>query len=156
MEKSQDADDAPRLTEIRRRRLGLRRAMTDTEEAASAPLVGRPDEWGSRLVPAVDGLRDAWRVHVSGTEGPSGLWEQIRNDAPRLDGNLRRLRRDHEQLSLQIDALCHDLADAEGDAARLIDARERVIAVLGQLARHRQRGADLIYEAYQHDIGGAG
>ena len=26
--------------------------------------------------------------------------------------------------------------------------------LLGQLTRHRQRGADLIYEAYQVDIGG--
>jgi hypothetical protein len=154
MEMSEDAADAPRLNEVRRRRVGLRRTMTRVEEATSAALLGRPDEWGTRLVPAIAELQDAWALHVSGTEGPGGLWEQIRNDAPRLDGMLRRLRREHEQLADEIAALRRTVHDADGDGTRLSDARERVTAVLAQLARHRQRGADLIYEAYQHDIGG--
>jgi hypothetical protein len=32
--------------------------------------------------------------------------------------------------------------------------RELAIALLAKLSRHRQRGADLVYEAYQTDIGG--
>jgi hypothetical protein len=36
-----------------------------------------------------------------------------------------------------------------------VDAvRERGTRLLGHLVRHRQRGADLIFEAYQTDIGG--
>ena len=34
--------------------------------------------------------------------------------------------------------------------------RDRLLALLGTLARHRQRGADLVYEAYAVDIGGTG
>ena len=32
--------------------------------------------------------------------------------------------------------------------------REHGTTVLGRIVRHRQRGADLIYEAYATDIGG--
>jgi hypothetical protein len=32
--------------------------------------------------------------------------------------------------------------------------RDLGTTLLGHLARHRQRGADLVYEAYQADIGG--
>jgi hypothetical protein len=32
--------------------------------------------------------------------------------------------------------------------------RKQGTNLLGRLVRHRQRGADLIYEAYQTDIGG--
>jgi hypothetical protein len=155
MEMSEDVDDAARLGEVRRRRVGLRRTMTRVEEATSAALLGRPDEWGTRLAPAIAELQEAWTLHVSGTEGPGGLWEQIRDDAPRLDGRLRRLRREHEQLVEEIVRLRRMVHDADGDGPRLSEARERVTAVLAQLTRHRQRGADLIYEAYQHDIGGA-
>jgi hypothetical protein len=34
--------------------------------------------------------------------------------------------------------------------------RDRLRVLLGMLARHRQRGADLVYEAYDVDIGDAG
>jgi hypothetical protein len=34
--------------------------------------------------------------------------------------------------------------------------REEVTTLMGQLVRHRQKGADLVYEAYDVDLGGSG
>jgi hypothetical protein len=34
------------------------------------------------------------------------------------------------------------------------DVREAATALLGRLVRHRQRGSDLVFEAYEFDIGG--
>jgi seryl-tRNA synthetase len=130
--------------------------MTGLEVATSAALGGRAPEWRAQLQPRVDDLREAWAAHVSGTEGPGGLWEQIRTDAPRLDGNLRRLRREHEALAAEVEALSKELSNAGDDEARLTRVRERVTALLIELVRHRQRGADLIYEAYERDVGGHG
>ena len=144
------------LKEIGKRRAGLRRTMTEVEEAASAALAGRPRDWCVKLSPHIDDLREAWASHVSGTEGSGGLWEQIRTDAPRLNGALHRLGREHEHLTSEVEALRQDLADAGDDEAHLANARERVTALLVQLTRHRQRGADLIYEAYERDVGGNG
>jgi hypothetical protein len=151
------AENEPvQLAEVRQRRAGLRRTMTEVEEAASAALAGRPREWQAQMLPRIDDLREAWTAHVSGTEGPGGLWEQVRTDAPRLDGQLRRMGREHETLGADIDALRRDLSDAGDEESRLVDVRERATAILARLTRHRQRGADLIYEAFERDVGGRG
>jgi hypothetical protein len=142
------------LEQVRHRRAGLRRTMTEVEVATAAALDGRAEPWRVRVLTCLDDLREAWVAHVNGTEGPGGLWEQIREDAPRLDGKLRGLRREHEALSGEIDGLRKDLAEAADDESGLADLRERSSALLLHLARHRQRGADLIYEAYQRDVGG--
>ena len=34
--------------------------------------------------------------------------------------------------------------------------REEVTTLMGQLVRHRQKGTDLVYEAYDVDLGGSG
>ena len=44
------------------------------------------------------------------------------------------------------------LESADAVAAR----REAATELVGRIVRHRQRGADLIYEAYEVDIGGQG
>ncbi len=41
------------------------------------------------------------------------------------------------------------------DDARSVDeTRDEIQRVLGRLVKHRQRGADLVWEAYNRDIGG--
>ncbi|HEX4017439.1 MAG TPA: hypothetical protein VHX15_11955 [Frankiaceae bacterium] len=148
--------ESPQLQVVRHRRAGLRRTMTEVEEAAAAALAGRPDEWRANLTPHLESLQMAWASHVRGTEGPDGLWEQIRTDAPRLQGKLRRLGSAHEALGAEIATLRQTLTDACDDESRLSNVRERVTALLLQLTRHRQHGADLIYEAYDRDVGGNG
>jgi len=51
--------------------------------------------------------------------------------------------------------------DRLGERAKYAQWREDIEAVralgtdvVADISRHRQRGADLIYEAYEHDIGG--
>jgi hypothetical protein len=43
-----------------------------------------------------------------------------------------------------------------GDAWPLHQARDEIQRLLGLIMRHRQRGADLVWEAYGVDIGTAG
>ena len=156
MQGSDNLGEPAQLQEVGQRRAGLRRTMAEVEEATSAALAGRSQEWSAGLLPHVDDLQQAWTLHVSGTEGPGGLWEQIRTDAPRLDGELHRLGREHAALTTEVELLRQDLINAGEDESRLAGVRERTNALLVQLARHRQRGADLIYDAYQHDVGGRG
>jgi hypothetical protein len=156
MQQTTTAAETRSLDEVRRRRVGLRRAMTAIEIATSSALTGRPGAWRAQLLPCIDGLREAWASHVDGTEGPDGLWEQLRADAPRLDGHLRLLRREHVAVAAELETLHQHLTDADENEAQLAAVREQVVAMLNRLARHRQRGADLIYEAYQHDVGGMG
>jgi hypothetical protein len=156
MQVSESITEPAQLQEVRRRRTDLRYAMAEVQEAASAALAGRPAEWGATLLPHVEELNEAWASHVSGTEGPGGLWDEIRSDAPRLDNELKRLGREHESLSAASQELTGELVAAGDDESKLARVREQANALVAQFTRHRQRGADLIYEAYEHDLGGHG
>ncbi len=156
MPKTETVAASAQLKEVAERRAGLRATMAEVEKATSAALVGRPGDWSTALAPHIDDLRTAWAAHISGTEGPGGLWEQIRTDAPRLQGSLRRLGGEHAALTSELAVLRQSLGDAGDNESQLADVREQTTALLAQLSRHRQRGADLIYEAYEHDLGGNG
>jgi hypothetical protein len=49
-----------------------------------------------------------------------------------------------------------DVVELERIAEEAGAVRDDAMSLLTAVARHRQRGADLIYEAYQVDVGGTG
>ena len=72
-------------------------------EQISADVDARPDAWLVAVGVALESLADAWNEHVSFTEGPGGLFEELLDEssvevAPEVD----RLRRDHEVLIAHI------------------------------------------------------
>jgi hypothetical protein len=122
------------------------------EVALAGPLTGRLDEWAHQVAPALTRVREAFAAHISITEGRGGLFDQIRGAAPRLGGALSRLRREHRDIAAGL-ASAEEQLGKPGEAA-LEQAREQLTTVLAGVSRHRQRGADLLYEAYQVDLGG--
>ena len=46
--------------------------------------------------------------------------------------------------------------ESPDEGITLQDVRALGVSLLGLLIRHRQKGADLIYEAYQVDLGSGG
>ena len=147
----QDPSD-PLIVEVSAQRTGLRRAMAALESASAAPLSGRPAEWVASLSPHIQALLAAWSRHIEVTEGPDGLFEQIRADAPGLDFLLLRLHRDHDRMLEDMHALARDAVPSAGEAA-LQDVRDRITEMQSRVTRHRQLGADVLYKAYAVDIG---
>jgi hypothetical protein len=134
---------------VQTRRASLHQVLIEVEKSIAAATPGREDAWREQVGTALDRLADAITHHVTATEGPDGLFEQIRRRAPRLDGRCSRLARDHHTI---VDELGVSVASLHGDVA---ETRERVLSLLAHLARHRQLGADLVYEAYDVDLGGS-
>ena len=147
----QDPSD-PLIVEVSAQRTGLRRAMAALEIATAAPLSGRPEEWVAGLSPQLQALIAAWSLHIEVTEGPDGLFEQIRTDAPGLDFLLLRLHRDHDRMLEDMRALARDAVASAGEAV-LHDVRDRITEMQSRVTRHRQLGADVLYKAYAVDIG---
>jgi hypothetical protein len=149
-------DDAGgQLDAVRGQRRSLRRALSEVEGALASPAVGREQAWSARLLEATQHLSEVFDLHVAVTEGPDGLHEDILDHAPRLANGVRRLKAEHAQIRLALNAeLLRLPAAAEGGALDVEQARGRLTVLLGRLVRHRQRGAELIYEAYAVDIGG--
>jgi hypothetical protein len=139
--------NTPSLDAARRHRAELLDSMYQLERSIAAPTAG-PD-WRPRVLQRLFALRDAFAGHMVVTEGPDGLYAELLTHAPRLDYGVRKLIREHEALSRHLDGLCARAADAEPRRLRSWSGD-----LLRELARHRQRGADLVYEAYHTDIGG--
>jgi hypothetical protein len=150
-----DDDLSPTLAETARRRADLRDALVDVEQAISRPAVGREPEWTKGVVLRLEGLAHAIEEHVEITERPEGLYDAISTKAPHLATKIDRLREEHPVLRDRTQVLLTKLqTTAIGPAWPLDEARDDLQRLLGQIVRHRQLGSDLVWEAYNLDIGG--
>ena len=138
------------LEEARRRRLDMGRTLAEVAKALSGL-----ERWKSQVARGLERVRQAIDEHVEVTEGPGGLYEDIMDRAPRLAGRIERLRGEHPALQHGAAVLLARLQSAPiGDVWCLERTRDDVHRFLGLLVRHRQLGANLVWEAYNHDIGG--
>ena len=153
---AQDAssEDHVLLSDLRQRRAELRDSMSTLEQALAGPAPKDTAGWVDRVRTALIELSGDLRLHIQITEGPEGLYQDLLRTAPRLGGAVTRLTRDHVRITDQLEALLA-LTERTGAAEQVEVIRARGTALLGRVVRHRQQGADLVYEAYQVDIGGA-
>lgn len=142
------------LEAVRTRREALYEAVVGLEDALATP-VGDGKKWRLRVAMAVDHATIRIEEHAKQTEAKGGFLEKVIQEVPRLQRKVNQLVVDHERLEKEVDALrlTVSLVDDAKIPDRAADIRNQAIELLGQLTRHRQRGADLIYEAYQVDIG---
>lgn len=141
--------------EAARRRADLHHALVAVERVSSSPASGRLETWTGEVVKRLTMLRDAIDEHIEVTERQDGLYDEILHRAPRLSGHVGRLRGEHPSLRDGATGLIEKLhATPVGDGWSLEDARDDVQRLLGKIVKHRQAGADLVWEAYNLDIGG--
>jgi hypothetical protein len=140
------------LDAVRRRRAELRESLDALEQALASPAVGRPLIWGERVRSVLVEVADDVREHIAGTEGPDGLHQTILAGDLRLTNAVQGLTQEHAQLSGELAELIA-MTEPPVTAEDVPEVRERATRMLGHLIRHRQRGADLIFEAYETDIG---
>lgn len=147
----------PAYHAARRRRAELRQAIQDFERAVTAP-AGDDPAWRDRVRQRLAALRAQLTEHMVVTEGPDGLYAELLEHAPRLDRPVAGLVAEHRVLQVRADSLDRALRRPTRAADRPGRAEERVRRHAGELlaalSRHRQRGADLVYEAYATDLGG--
>ncbi len=138
-----------------RRRRELRDSLVALEDAVASS-VHDPERWRLSVSARLLGLREAFAEHVAETEATGGLYDEMEEIAPHVQGKARRLREEHPPLTGAIvDAIAR--FDAPFPEATEPNAlRDDLQRLMGRLIRHRQHGADLVWEAYQLDIGGAG
>lgn len=153
MESNSSSADQTFLEELRRRRAELRESMSALESALAAPATADRTRWAQRVHAALVELAGDFREHVDITEGPSGLYGDLLASSPRVSGAVASLTRDHVLIRDQIDDLVARVQAL--DVVEDLDGiRDLGTALLGRLVRHRQQGADLVFDAYAFDIGG--
>jgi hypothetical protein len=144
--------DSQLLSELRRRRAELSESMQAVGQALAAPFADDVAGWAGRVGAAVAELSGDFREHLAITEGPEGLYRELEVQAARLIGPIRLLTREHADIGRRIEEL---LAGVDADALTQVDGvRRSGTDLLVALRSHRRRGADLVFEAYEIDIGG--
>jgi hypothetical protein len=150
--------DGTSIEALRERRAGFRTAMGNLERSIAAPAPGRVDAWVIGVRDAVEALRDVVDRHIFATEAPGGFLDELVEEEPRLANQAQRLREEHGEM---VDAISAALARLRARPSFATEEwaetmRDRLTVLMALLARHRQRGADLVYEAFDVDLGGGG
>jgi len=134
----------------------LRDALVAFENALSSAGPRRAAAWAEGVVQCILRVETEFHAHVDFTEQEDGLYDDILAVAPRLAHRVDQLRQEHNEIAIAMSdcltrvELVPNTAHADWVSAR----REDCNALLGRLVRHRQRGADLVYEAYA-EVGGS-
>jgi hypothetical protein len=145
----------PALAEAKRRRADLHHALVEVEEATSAPAPGREPLWALDVAKSLTSLVGTIDEHIVAAERPGGLYDEIVGLAPHLSGKVGRLRDEHPALRNATTSLIEKLQTVPFDDVWTVDeARDAIQRLLGKIVRHRQHGADLVWEAYNLDVGG--
>jgi hypothetical protein len=151
------APPAPELADVRLRRAGLKAVLSGLELALAAPAPNRID-WVMNVRDSLAAVHEVWTRHICETEAPGAFLDELVTEAPRLSKPASRLRREHTEILASITRSETRLRAAptedDGYEAWADEMRAELTTLLVALARHRQRGADLVYEAYDVDLGG--
>ena len=144
------------LGQVRQRRETLLRCAASLEMALAAPASGA--RWPEGVGNALSSLLAILEEHVTATEAPDGSLDQMRDRAPRLSDQIDRLIDEHVASAADTERLMDrlDRAPTERTAEETATIREQALELLAAIMRHRQLGADLLYEAYNVDVGGPG
>jgi hypothetical protein len=139
------------LDVVRRRRAELRESIAMLRAALDAPSATAV-VWGERIQQELARLGLDFVEHVDVTEGVGGLHACIVESAPRLSYAVAGLTAEHDEIEAEIAALADAVEPPvmERDVAAIKAHGARLVA---QLLRHRQKGADLVYEAFEQDLG---
>ena len=143
--------DRATLEMVRLRRAELRQSMSALEHALAEPAPIGHARWAGRVHVALVELSGDLREHIDITQGDAGLHRDLLAVAPHLSGAVARLNREHAQIQGLVDDLLARTSAPEGDVDQI---RRLGTTLLGVLVSHRQRGSDLLYEAYAFDVGG--
>ncbi len=148
------ADLAVHLARVRAHRAELGESLRAVDDALAAA-AAQDSAWPERVAAALAELAHDLRDHVEITEGERGLYARMRHTAPRLATPIDRLHSEHPRHREQVERLLAGL-ERDGAAADLATVRAEVGALTAALRAHRQRGRDLVHEAYDIDLGGSG
>lgn len=144
------------LGKVRERREALLGAAASVEAALAAP--ASDPRWRDRLGERLATLHATLDEHVTAAEADDGILAQVRDEAPRLSNQVDRLAAEHGTITDATERLIDRLEGAPTDqvTGEAESVREQAVELLAAIVRHRQLGADLLYEAYNVDVGGPG
>jgi hypothetical protein len=135
------------LGDVRHRRARLLAGIRALDQAVTE--VGRAD-WRAATSACTAQLAELFTEHVQATEGPDGVYSEVLRTAAWLSPRVESLQREHTLIAAHLSRLSVEVANSSS----VDDVRRVAAELLARLRRHHQRGADLVYDAFDLDLGG--
>ena len=135
-------------------RTRMQLAVRDLEQALATASFDREDVWTQRLIDALGTLQTALRETRASADSEGSMLGGLVHEFPRLQGRAGRLRKDYDVLQKQVEKICLDLlVDAPASPRDVEQTRERLAQLLAILRHIQAIETELLFEAYQVDIG---
>jgi uncharacterized protein YlxW (UPF0749 family) len=128
-------------------------ALQVLELRAGSPAPGREVEWLSEVLGALDALEKMLASQRQNSADDASILSEIQRDEPRLHNRVVQLRRDYGELHEAVTRLQSRLRASRADEIHFVDVRQRLDRIATELRYQRAREADLIYEAFNVDLG---
>jgi hypothetical protein len=138
------------------RRTTLKLAMSGLESALARPCGPDRGQWLEQVSAEVANLGEEVRLHIDVHEGPDSFHAEMVENQPHLAARVKRLEREHVRAQhILADILVSVSAAQEGSVLSPDAAEIRMLGgdLLLLLVHHRQRGADLVWESVNLDLG---
>jgi hypothetical protein len=139
------------LAAVQERRDDYYEGVLDLERAFARAAGDDAAGWAAATGAVTEEMGRTLDDHVADTEAPGSFYDDIVENYPNLAHAAGRLQAEHEPLRAGLDGLVRTLADVQ-DEAGVEQARHEALDVIRALLVHRQRGAELVYDAYNVDV----
>jgi small-conductance mechanosensitive channel len=128
-------------------------ALHDLELRAGSPAPGREAQWLVQVLNALDALDEMLATQHENAADRDSILSDIQRDQPRLHNRVVQLRRDYRDLHEAVSRLRTQLEATPPDDVHFADVRQQLDRLATELRYQRAREADLIYEAFNVDLG---
>lgn len=122
--------------------------------AIASPAPGREREWASAVRESVIALRERLEEHLVDVERPDGLYPQIEESFPEATHRVQYLRETNRSLMDRVALLDREAARiSQGEGSAFMAVRSSALQLLGEIRHQQSREIDLVFQAFQTDIG---
>jgi hypothetical protein len=129
-------------------------AIQDLEQALATASFDREGVWAQRLIDTLGSLQTALRETRESAHSEGSMLGVLVREFPRLQGRADRLRKDYDALQKQVEKMCLDLlVDSPTSPRDVEQTREQLARLLAKLRHVQAIETELLFEAYQVDIG---
>lgn len=151
---SQKDKRAEQMKAARDERVRMIVAARELENALSAASWHRERDWHRRVQDSLLVLQTALKDTRNSADEEGSLLSDVVSEAPRLDTRVRRIRDEYEELERHVESLRFQLAELENDEEQNVDdIRQRLNWLITALQHVQSKETELLYEAFQVDIG---
>jgi hypothetical protein len=147
------AEESLALAENRSDRERSLHALHELELRAGSPAPGREAQWLGQVLHSLDTLEEMLATQHENSADCDSMLSDIQRDQPRLHNRVVQLRRDYRDLHEAVRRLHTQLEATPPDDIHFADVRQQLDRLATEIRYQRAREADLVYEAFNVDLG---